>query len=162
MKIWIVHQCMKDDWRVTDKLFIKRGCLVLENDLFFSLYLFCWVAKQQVTLKQLRLFPWLDVLIQTSSVLVLFSTLHYRFQYHLSLTRPITIEHVWFKVPENKCAYTPRQSLSIVLTLPQSLVGLMSNQTNLEYIFASIALTLNYSWPDLTSVSTHISYHVCM
>jgi len=44
--IRMVHRSMRNDLRVADKVYIKRGCLVLEDFLFFSLYSFSWIAKQ--------------------------------------------------------------------------------------------------------------------
>jgi len=40
------HQSMRNDSRVADEVYIKQGCLVLEDFLFFSLYLFSCIAKQ--------------------------------------------------------------------------------------------------------------------
>jgi len=37
---------MRNDLRVADEVYIKRGCLVLEDFLFFSLYSFSCIAKQ--------------------------------------------------------------------------------------------------------------------
>jgi len=42
----MVHRSMRDDSRVADEVYIKRGCLVLEDFLFFSLYSFSCIAKQ--------------------------------------------------------------------------------------------------------------------
>ena len=42
----MVHQSMSNDSRVADDMYIKRGCLVLEDFLFFSLYPFSCIAKQ--------------------------------------------------------------------------------------------------------------------
>jgi len=42
----MVLRSMKDDSRMADEVYIKRGCLVLEDFLFFSLYLFSCMAKQ--------------------------------------------------------------------------------------------------------------------
>ena len=41
-----VLRSMKNGSRVTDKLYINRGCLALEDFLFFFLYSFSCVAKQ--------------------------------------------------------------------------------------------------------------------
>jgi len=42
----MVHRSMRDDSRVAEEIYIKRGCLVLEDLLFFSLYIFSCIAKQ--------------------------------------------------------------------------------------------------------------------
>jgi hypothetical protein len=42
---------MGDDSRVTNELYIKRGCLVLEDFLFFSVYSFSCIASNSTTLK---------------------------------------------------------------------------------------------------------------
>jgi len=51
----MVHRSMGNDSRVADELYIKRVLMVLEDFLFFSLYSFSCIAKQVMTLKQLRL-----------------------------------------------------------------------------------------------------------
>jgi len=40
---------MRDDSRVVNELYIKRGCLVLEDFLFFSLYSFSCIASNSTT-----------------------------------------------------------------------------------------------------------------
>ena len=42
----MVHQSMRNDLRVADEVYINRGCLVLEDFLFFSLYSFSCIAEQ--------------------------------------------------------------------------------------------------------------------
>jgi len=42
----MVHRSMGDDSRVADEVYIKRGCLVLEDFLLFSLYSFSCIPKQ--------------------------------------------------------------------------------------------------------------------
>jgi len=42
----MVHRNMRNDSRVVDEVYIKRGRLVLEDFLFFSLYSFSCIAKQ--------------------------------------------------------------------------------------------------------------------
>jgi len=49
----MVHWSMKDNLTVADELYIKRGCLGLEDFLFFSLYSCSCIAKQQMTLDSL-------------------------------------------------------------------------------------------------------------
>jgi hypothetical protein len=58
----MVHQSMRNDSRVADELYINRVLLALEDFLFFSLYSFSCIAKQVMTLKQLRLLSCLDFL----------------------------------------------------------------------------------------------------
>jgi hypothetical protein len=58
----MVHWSMNSGSRVADELYIKRVLLVLENFLFLSLYTFSCIAKQVMTLKQLRLWFSLDFL----------------------------------------------------------------------------------------------------
>jgi hypothetical protein len=45
----LVHRSMKDDSGVANRLYIKRGCLLLEDWLFFSLYWFSWIAHNSTT-----------------------------------------------------------------------------------------------------------------
>jgi len=54
-EIRMVHRSMRNGSRVADKLYIKTVLLALEDFLFFSLYSFSCIAKQVMTLKQLRL-----------------------------------------------------------------------------------------------------------
>jgi len=44
--IQMVHRSMRNDSRVADEVYIKRGCSELEDFLFFSLYSFSSIAKQ--------------------------------------------------------------------------------------------------------------------
>jgi len=46
LDIRMVHRSMRNGFRVADKVYIKRGCFVLEDFLFFPLYSFSWIAKQ--------------------------------------------------------------------------------------------------------------------
>jgi len=48
----MVHRGMGNDLKVADEVFIKRGCLALEEFLFFSLYLFSCISKASTTLTQ--------------------------------------------------------------------------------------------------------------
>jgi hypothetical protein len=59
-KIQIIQRSMMNDLRVADEVYIKKGCLVWEEFLFFSLYSFSCMAKQVTTLKQLRLLSNID------------------------------------------------------------------------------------------------------
>jgi len=56
------HPSMRNGSKVADELYIKRGCLGLEDFLFFCLYSFSCIAKQFTTLNQLQLLSWLDSL----------------------------------------------------------------------------------------------------
>jgi len=47
----MVHRSMRNDSRVSDELYRKRGCFVLEDFHFLSLYIFSEIAKQQTILK---------------------------------------------------------------------------------------------------------------
>jgi len=49
----MVHRSMRNDSRVSDKLYIKGVSLVLVDFLFFSLYSFSCIAKQVTSLNQL-------------------------------------------------------------------------------------------------------------
>jgi len=51
----MVHWSMRNGSRVADELYIKTVLLVLKDFLFFSLYSFSCIAKQDTTLKQVRL-----------------------------------------------------------------------------------------------------------
>jgi hypothetical protein len=48
----MVHQSMKNDSRMADERYIERGCLALDDLLFFSLYSFSCIAKELTPLKQ--------------------------------------------------------------------------------------------------------------
>jgi len=56
----MVHHSIGNNSRVADTLYLKRGCLVLEDFHFFSLYSFNCIAKKVTTLKQLRLLSCLN------------------------------------------------------------------------------------------------------
>jgi hypothetical protein len=58
----MVHRSLRIDSRLADELYVKRVLLVLEDFLFFSLYLFYCIAKQFMTLKHCRLCSCLDFL----------------------------------------------------------------------------------------------------
>jgi hypothetical protein len=49
MIIWLAHRSMKDDSKVANKLYIKTGCLMLEDFHFFSLYSFSSIASNSTT-----------------------------------------------------------------------------------------------------------------
>jgi len=68
----MLHQSMRNDSMVADKLYIKRVLLALEDLFFFSLYSFCCRAKQGTTLKQFRLLSCLNSLEMNIDPLVLF------------------------------------------------------------------------------------------
>jgi len=51
----MVYRSMRNDSRVADKLCMKRGGLAWEGFPLFSLYVFSCIAKQVMTMKQLRL-----------------------------------------------------------------------------------------------------------
>jgi len=42
----MVHRSMRNDASVADKVYIKRGCLVLEDFIVFSLRSLCCIAMQ--------------------------------------------------------------------------------------------------------------------
>jgi hypothetical protein len=70
---------MKNGSKVVDGLYIKRVLLAVEDFLFFSLYSFSCIAKQDTTLKQLRLLSCLDSLETTDEPLAL-PLIHYCYQ----------------------------------------------------------------------------------
>jgi len=92
LNIRMIHWSMGDDSRVADEVYIKIGCLVLEDFLFFFHYSFSCRAKQA------RLWPRLDCclvstpLIRNSKPLLLITIWHYCCQYHLCPIPPITVE----------------------------------------------------------------------
>jgi len=53
LDIQMVHRGMRDSSMVVYTVYIKRGCCMLEDFLFFSLYSFSCIAKEVMTLKQL-------------------------------------------------------------------------------------------------------------
>jgi len=89
-RIQMVHRSMKNDSNMADKLYLKRGCLVLDDFMVLSLYSLSCIAKQPTTLKQLQPVCCFDSSIRTLSTLVLFQKLHYCLHYYLSLTLSIT------------------------------------------------------------------------
>ena len=48
----MVHESRGNDSVIVDELYIKRGCLVLGDHLFFALYSVSCIAKQVTMLKQ--------------------------------------------------------------------------------------------------------------
>ena len=82
---------IRDDLRVADKVYLKRGCLVSEDLLFFSLYSFSCIPEQ------VRLWTFPDsclVLIpsiRTLKRLVPNAISHYCYQYHLHPTPPVAV-----------------------------------------------------------------------
>jgi len=42
----MVHRSMRDNLRVADEVYLKRGCLVLKDFLLFSLDSFSCIAKK--------------------------------------------------------------------------------------------------------------------
>jgi hypothetical protein len=78
---------------VADGLYIKRVLLALEGFLFFSVYSFSCIAKQVMTLKQLRLLSYLDFL-DTNFEFLAPLLIHYCYQYHLRPIPPVTLERV--------------------------------------------------------------------
>jgi len=51
LTIMTIHPAKEDDWWVMDELHTNSGNLVLENFLFFSLYLFSCITMQLMTLE---------------------------------------------------------------------------------------------------------------
>jgi len=87
----------------TDKLYIKRGCLVLKNLLFFSLYSFSCIAKRVTTLKQLRFISAFDSADTNFVYPVLITISHFCKHYRLRPNPPITLEWVLHNVPNIEC-----------------------------------------------------------
>jgi len=78
--IQMVYRSMRDDSRVADELYIKRALLALVGFLFFSVYSFSCIAKQFMTLKQLRLQSRPDLFETNIEPLVLFPDITIFFQ----------------------------------------------------------------------------------
>jgi hypothetical protein len=53
----MVHGRMRNDSRLDDEVYMNRVQLTLEDFFFFSLYLFCSIAKQVATLKIISTLP---------------------------------------------------------------------------------------------------------
>jgi len=105
--IQIVHRSIRDHLRVADEVNKKRGCLLLEDFLFFSVYLFSYIA-QQVQLSTssdscLALIP----TIWSSKRLILITISHHCYQYHLRPTLPVTLALVFYNVPDIECIVDP-------------------------------------------------------
>jgi len=49
--IRLVHPGMRNDSMAPEELFMKRGCCVLQDFVFFSLYSFSCIAQQVTTLE---------------------------------------------------------------------------------------------------------------
>jgi len=76
---------MEDDSEVANQVYIKRGCLVLEDVLFFSLYSFSCIASNSTTLKHTPdLCHCPSLSIRTSSSVL-------QHPYHLRPTPPVTL-----------------------------------------------------------------------
>jgi len=73
----MVYWNMRNDLKVVYELYIKRGCLVLENFLFFLSLLILLYSKASMTLKQLQILSCSDFLKQTSSTFVMNMISHY-------------------------------------------------------------------------------------
>ena len=58
----MIHRSTRNDSRVADELYLKSVLLALEYSHFFSLYSFFCMAKEVMTLKQLRLVSCFDSL----------------------------------------------------------------------------------------------------
>jgi len=56
----MVHWSIGNDFKLADMLFSMKGCLVLQDYLFFSLHSFSYKARKVTTLKQLGHFVWVD------------------------------------------------------------------------------------------------------
>ena len=91
----MVYWNMRNDSSVVDEVYIKRGCLVLEDFLFFSLYSRCCIAKQARLWNSTDLYLGLSPSIQTSKSLDLITISHYCYQYDLQPSPPITVERVF-------------------------------------------------------------------
>jgi len=89
--IGMVYWNMRNDSRVVDEVYIKRGCLVLEDFVFFSLYSFTHIVMQGGLSNTSDCCLVLFHSIRTSRSRVLITLSHYCYQYHLHLTPPITI-----------------------------------------------------------------------
>jgi len=101
LDIRMVHLSMANDSRVADEVYIKRGCLVLQDFLVFSLYWFSCIAKQARLWPSLDYCPVLILSIWTLKRFVLITISHYCYQYHLRPTPPITPchpPHQWLSV----------------------------------------------------------------
>jgi len=123
----MVHRSIRNGSRVADELYIKRVLWALEDFLFFTLYSFSCIAKQDKSLKQLRLLSCL--------VLAGFPRNKYRAlgpAHNITIFLPIspthdpssyTITSHYNIIPDITCAYIPRQGVSIVPNFVLFLVG---------------------------------------
>jgi len=69
----MVYRSMRNDLRVAEEVYLKRGLLELEDFLFFYLYSFSYIAEQVMSLRQFRLLFCSDFLETNIQPLVLFS-----------------------------------------------------------------------------------------
>jgi len=111
----MVHRSIRIDSRVVDKFYIKRGWLVLENLLFFSLYRLCFIAYQDTSLKQLKLLSCLDSSKQSSSTFWFASDLKFSSQISQKPDPTCyTRAEFHYTVTDVECAYIPLHGVSIV------------------------------------------------
>jgi len=86
----MVHLSTRDDGRVADEVYIKRGRLVLEDFPLFSLYSFSCIATQARPFTSSDSCLVLIPSIRTSEHLVPTTISQYCYQYHLHPTPPVT------------------------------------------------------------------------
>jgi len=109
MIIRLVHRSMEDDSKVTNGLYIKRGCLALEDFLFFSLYSFSCIASNSPTLINVLdscPCPCLSIRI-SSSVL--------QHPHHLRPTPSVTVNQFWSYILDNYWAVQRHLAINIIL-----------------------------------------------
>jgi len=79
-EIRIIYQCMRNDSRVEDELYIKRVLMAVEDSVIFSLYSVSCMAKKVTTLKQFWLLSCFDSLDTN------FECLCFYFRYYITVT----------------------------------------------------------------------------
>jgi len=118
--IGMVHWHRRNDSRVADEGYIKRGCSMLEDFLVFSLYLFSCITQQVWLWNNFDFGLVLIFSIRTSTRLVLITISYYCYQYHLRQTPPVTAR-LWDLDSENwsQLGVFLRGALSFVSFLTQ-------------------------------------------
>jgi len=93
--VQMINRSMRNNSKVVDKLYIKRGCLLLEDFPFFSLYSCSSMTNRYTTFKQHRLMSCLELSIHNSNVPV--SLPNFIIVTSITYTQPCPLHHVSFQ-----------------------------------------------------------------
>jgi len=104
LAIGMVHRNIRNGSKVADTVYIKTGCLVLEDFLLFSLYFISCMVKQTRLWRRLESCADLTFSIRTFSRLAAITTLYPCYRYHLRPTPHVAIMVI--RTPGNTCAHS--------------------------------------------------------